>query len=184
PGEAVTAFGAPALLMERLIEHARHVEVQLLADRHGVIVWLGERDCSIQRRHQKLIEETPGPTVDGALRAKLGAAAVAVAAAAGYENAGTAEFLVAPDGSFVFLEMNTRLQVEHPVTEAVTGLDLVRWQLRIAAGEPLPLVQKDVTLRGHAIECRIYAEDPANSFFPSPGKLISWRAPAGPGLRL
>jgi len=183
-GEAVTAFGAPALLMERLIEHARHVEVQLLADRHGVIVWLGERDCSIQRRHQKLIEESPGPAVDGRLRAKLGAAAVAVAAAAGYENAGTAEFLVAPDGTFVFLEMNTRLQVEHPVTEAVTGLDLVALQLRIAAGERLPFAQDGVHASGAAIELRITAEDPFAGFVPQGGRIDFVREPSGPGIRM
>jgi len=183
-GEAVTAFGAPALLMERLIEHARHVEVQLLADRHGSIVWLGERDCSIQRRHQKLIEETPGPGVDGALRARLGAAAVAVAAAARYENAGTAEFLVASDGSFVFLEMNTRLQVEHPVTEAVTGLDLVALQLRIAAGERLPFAQDAIRPTGAAIELRITAEDPFAGFVPQGGRVDFVREPSGPGIRM
>jgi len=183
-GEAVTAFGAPALLMERLLQHARHVEVQLLADRHGTIVWLGERDCSIQRRHQKLIEETPGPTVDGALRAKLGAAAVAVAAAARYENAGTAEFLVAPDGSFVFLEMNTRLQVEHPVTEAVTGLDLVALQLRVAAGERLPFAQDGIRASGAAIELRITAEDPFAGFVPQGGRVDFVREPSGPGIRM
>ncbi|MEA2661754.1 MAG: acetyl-CoA carboxylase, biotin carboxylase subunit [Chloroflexota bacterium] len=183
-GEATTAFGAPALLLERLIEHARHVEVQLLADAHGGIVWLGERDCSVQRRHQKLIEETPGPGVDGALRERLGAAAVAVASAAGYVNAGTAEFLVAPDGAFVFLEMNTRLQVEHPVTELVTGLDLVALQLRIAAGERLPLAQSDVRRTGAAIELRITAEDPYGGFLPQGGRVAYVREPSGPGIRM
>ena len=183
-GEATTAFGAPALLMERLVEHARHVEMQLLADAHGAIVWLGERDCSVQRRHQKLIEETPGPSVDDALRAKLGAAAVKVATAAHYVNAGTAEFLVAPDGSFVFLEMNTRLQVEHPVTELVTGLDLVALQLRIAAGEPLPFAQDGIARRGAAIELRITSEDPFAGFLPQGGRIDFVREPSGPGIRM
>jgi acetyl-CoA carboxylase biotin carboxylase subunit len=183
-GEATSAFGAPALLMERLIEHARHVEVQVLADTHGAVVWLGERDCSIQRRHQKLVEETPGPAVDDALRAKLGAAAVTVASAASYVNAGTAEFLVAPDGSFVFLEMNTRLQVEHPVTELVTGLDLVALQLRIAAGERLPFGQDGIRRTGAAIELRITAEDPFAGFLPQGGRVDFVREPAGPGIRM
>jgi acetyl-CoA carboxylase, biotin carboxylase subunit len=183
-GEATTAFGAPALLMEQLIEHARHVEVQLLADAHGTVVWLGERDCSIQRRHQKLIEETPGPGVDDALRATLGAAAVAVASAAKYVNAGTAEFLVGPDGRFVFLEMNTRLQVEHPVTELVTGLDLVALQLRVAAGERLPFGQSEVRRSGAAIELRITAEDPFAGFLPQAGRVDFVRDPSGPGIRL
>jgi acetyl-CoA carboxylase biotin carboxylase subunit len=183
-GEATTAFGAPALLMERLIQPARHVEVQLLADARGAIVWLGERDCSIQRRHQKLIEETPGPAIGDALRAQLGAAAVKVAAAATYVNAGTAEFLVAPDGSFVFLEMNTRLQVEHPVTELVTGLDLVALQLRIAAGEPLPFGQDGVRRTGAAIELRITAEDPFAGFLPQGGRIDFVREPSGPGIRM
>ena len=183
-GEATTAFGAPALLLERLIEHARHVEVQLFADAHGTVVSLGERDCSIQRRHQKLIEECPGPGVDEALRAKLGAAAARIAAAAGYVNAGTAEFLVAPDGSFFFLEMNTRLQVEHPVTELVTGLDLVALQLRVAAGEPLGFGQADVRLSGAAIELRITAEDPFAGFLPQGGRVDFLRESGGPGIRM
>jgi acetyl-CoA carboxylase biotin carboxylase subunit len=183
-GEATTAFGAPALLLERLIEHARHVEVQLFADMHGTVVSLGERDCSVQRRHQKLIEESPGPGVDDALRAKLGAAAVKIAAAAGYANAGTAEFLVAPDGSFFFLEMNTRLQVEHPVTELVTGLDLVALQLRVAAGEPLGFAQGDVRRNGAAIELRITAEDPFAGFLPQGGRIDYLREPGGPGIRM
>jgi acetyl-CoA carboxylase biotin carboxylase subunit len=183
-GEATTAFGAPALLMERLIQPARHVEVQVLADAHGAIVWLGERDCSIQRRHQKLIEETPGPAIGDALRARLGAAAVKVASAATYVNAGTAEFLVAPDGTFVFLEMNTRLQVEHPITELVTGLDLVALQLRIAAGEPLPFVQDGIRRTGAAIELRITAEDPFAGFLPQGGSIDFVREPGGPGIRM
>jgi len=183
-GEATTAFGAPALLMERLIQPARHVEVQLLADTQGTVVWLGERDCSIQRRHQKLVEESPGPSVDAALRAKLGAAAVTVASAAKYVNAGTAEFLVAPDGSFVFLEMNTRLQVEHPVTELVTGLDLVALQLRIAAGDRLPFGQDGIHPTGAAIELRITAEDPFAAFLPHGGQVDFVREPAGPGIRM
>jgi acetyl-CoA carboxylase biotin carboxylase subunit len=183
-GEATSAFGAPALLMERLMEHARHVEVQLLADSHGTVVWLGERDCSIQRRHQKLIEETPAPGVDDALRAELGAAAVKIASAANYVNAGTAEFLVAPDRSFVFLEMNTRLQVEHPVTELVTGLDLVALQLRIAAGERLPFGQEGITRIGAAIELRITAEDPFAGFLPQGGHIDFVREPSGPGIRM
>ena len=183
-GEATTAFGAPALLLERLIEHARHIEVQLFADAHGTTVSLGERDCSVQRRHQKLIEESPGPHVDPELRAKLGAAAVKIAAAAGYVNAGTAEFLVAPDGSFFFLEMNTRLQVEHPVTELVTGLDLVALQLRVAAGEKLAIGQDDVRSRGAAIELRITAEDPYAGFVPQGGRIDLVREPSGPGIRM
>ena len=183
-GEATTAFGVPALLMERLMEHARHVEMQLLADAHGHAVRLGERDCSIQRRHQKLIEETPGPSVDEALREKLGEAALKIAAAANYVNAGTAEFLVAPDGSFVFLEMNTRLQVEHPVTELVTGLDLVALQLRIAAGERLPFGQEGITRTGAAIELRITAEDPFAGFLPQGGRIDYLREPSGPGIRM
>ncbi len=183
-GEATTAFGAPALLLERLIEHARHIEVQLFADTQGTVVSLGERDCSIQRRHQKLIEESPGPGVDDALRAKLVAAAVKIASAAGYLNAGTAEFLVAADGSFFFLEMNTRLQVEHPVTELVTGLDLVRLQLRVAAGEPLGFSQDDVRRDGAAIELRITAEDPFAAFLPQGGRVDFLREPSGPGIRM
>ena len=192
-GEATTAFGAPGgfaaegpppLLIERYLEGARHVEVQLIADDHGSVVWLGERDCSIQRRHQKLIEETPGPSVDAALRVRLGDAAVRIARAARYRNAGTAEFLVAPDGSFVFLEVNTRLQVEHPVTELVTGLDLVALQFRVAAGEPLPFAQDSVPCQGAAIECRITAEDAFAGFLPAAGRLGLVRLPAGPGVRV
>ncbi len=183
-GEAMTAFGASALLLERLIEHARHIEVQLFADAHGTVVSLGERDCSVQRRHQKLIEEAPGPAVDDALRAKVSAAATKIAAAAGYVSAGTAEFLVAPDGSIYFLEMNTRLQVEHPVTELVTGLDLVALQLRVAAGEPLGFGQDDVRRNGAAIELRITAEDPFGGFLPQGGRIEYLREPSGPGIRM
>jgi acetyl-CoA carboxylase biotin carboxylase subunit len=183
-GEAMTAFGAPAMLIERYIEHGRHIEMQILADDRGDVVWLGERDCSIQRRHQKLIEETPGPSVGDALRVRLGDAAVRIAKAAGYRNAGTCEFLVGPDGSFVFLEVNTRLQVEHPVTEMVTGLDLVELQLRIAAGEPLPFRQDDVRPQGAAIECRITAEDPRGGFLPAAGRVDLVREPSGPGIRV
>jgi acetyl-CoA carboxylase biotin carboxylase subunit len=183
-GEARTAFGEVGILLERYIEHGRHVEMQILADERGNVVWLGERDCSVQRRHQKLIEETPGPSVDPALRARLGDAAVRIAKAAGYRNAGTCEFLVAPDGSFVFLEVNTRLQVEHPVTEMVTGLDLVALQLRIAAGEPLPFEQADIAPKGAAIECRVTAEDPFNGFLPAGGRLELVRLPSGPGIRV
>jgi len=183
-GEATSAFGAPALLVERYLEGARHVEVQLIADQHGAVVALGERDCSIQRRHQKLIEETPAPSVDAQLRGRLISAATAIAVAARYVNAGTAEFLVTPDGGFVFLEVNTRLQVEHPVTELVTGLDLVALQLRVAAGERLPFSQREIRSQGAAIECRITAEDAYAEFLPSAGRLGMVRLPAGPGIRV
>lgn len=183
-GEATSSFGAPALLIERYLTGARHIEVQLIADDHGSVVSLGERDCSIQRRHQKLIEETPGPSVDDGLRARLGDAAVRIARAAGYRNAGTAEFLVSSDGTFVFLEVNTRLQVEHPVTELVTGLDLVALQFGVAAGGPLPFTQGSVERRGAAIECRITAEDAFAGFLPAAGRLGLVRLPAGPGIRV
>lgn len=184
--EAERAFGDPAIYVEKLIEHPRHIEIQLIGDRYGNIVHLGERECSIQRRHQKVIEECPSPLVAAhpEMRAEMGAAAVRVARAAGYSNAGTIEFLVDADRRFYFLEMNTRLQVEHPVTELVTGLDLVRLQLEIAAGAPLPFTQDDVRWQGAAIECRVYAEDPENQFFPSPGKITSLAEPSGPGVRL
>jgi acetyl-CoA carboxylase biotin carboxylase subunit len=183
-GEAAGAFGTSAMFVEKLIEHARHVEMQFLADGQGGVVWLGERDCSIQRRHQKLIEESPAPSVDAALREGLGDAAVRIARAAGYRNAGTAEFLVDVRGTFSFLEVNTRLQVEHPVTELVTGLDLVALQLRIAAGEPLPFAQSDVQRRGAAIECRVTAEDAHQGFLPATGRIALLREPAGPGVRV
>jgi acetyl-CoA carboxylase biotin carboxylase subunit len=182
--EAGAAFGNAAVYLERAIERPRHVEVQILADQHGNCVWLGERDCSIQRRHQKVLEESPSPAVGPELRARMGEVAVRAAQAAGYTNAGTVEFLLAPDGSFYFLEVNARLQVEHPVTEEVTGLDLVREQLRIAAGETLGYDQSAIQRRGYAVECRIYAEDPSAGFLPSTGRLVGYRPPAGPGVRV
>ncbi len=178
--EARTAFGDPTLLFERLVEGPRHVEVQLLGDRHGTVVPFVERECSIQRRHQKLIEETPSPSVTPALRRELAAAAAAMGRAVGYTSAGTMEFLLDRAGRFYFLEMNTRLQVEHPVTEAVTGVDFVKAQIEIAGGTRL---QVSDSWRGHAIECRIYAEDPERGFLPSPGRIAHLRAPAGPGIR-
>jgi len=177
--EAGAAFGSSHLLLERLVEGARHVEVQVFADTHGQVIHLGERDCSVQRRNQKVVEEAPSPAVDAALRARMGAAACAAAAAVGYEGAGTVEFLLGPDGAFYFLEMNTRLQVEHPVTEQVTGLDLVELQLRVALGEPLPFTQDDVQLSGHSIEVRLYAEDPAQGYLPQPGPVVLWQPPEG-----
>jgi len=182
-GEAGSAFGDASVYLERALLEPRHIEVQVLADAHGGIVHLGERECSIQRRHQKLVEECPSPFVDAVLRQRLGAAAVRVARAAGYVNAGTVEFLVDADRNFYFLEMNTRLQVEHPVTEMVTGIDLVREQLRVAAGEPLGYRQADVAWRGAAIECRINAEDPFAGWLPSPGTITGLRAPSGPWVR-
>jgi geranyl-CoA carboxylase alpha subunit len=177
--EAAKAFGDGRLILERALIDARHVEVQVLADRHGHVIHLGERDCSVQRRHQKIVEEAPSPAVDAALRERLGGAAIAVAREVGYAGAGTVEFLLERDGRFYFLEMNTRLQVEHPVTELLTGLDLVEWQFRIARGEPLSLRQDEVALRGHAIEVRLCAESPANDFLPGSGPVLDWHVPAG-----
>jgi 3-methylcrotonyl-CoA carboxylase alpha subunit len=181
--EAQRAFGDGRLLLEKAVQGARHVEVQVLADAHGNYVHLGERDCSLQRRHQKVVEEAPSPAVDEALRQRLGEAALAVARAAGYVNAGTVEFLLDAEGNFYFLEMNTRLQVEHGVTELVTGLDLVALQLLVAAGEPLPLRQQEVRLRGHAFQCRIYAEDPLAGYLPSAGLIAAFQPPQGEGIR-
>jgi 3-methylcrotonyl-CoA carboxylase alpha subunit len=182
--EAKGAFGDETIVLERFVERPRHVEVQVLADGHGGVIHLGERECSIQRRHQKVVEETPSPALAPGPRQALCAAGLAAARAAGYVNAGTVEFLLSPDGRFSFLEMNTRLQVEHPVTEAVTGLDLVRLQLEVAAGRPLPLAQEDVAPRGHALECRLYAEDPWNDDLPSPGRVLHLALPEGPGIRV
>jgi acetyl-CoA carboxylase biotin carboxylase subunit len=181
--EALRAFGDEEVYLERFIERPRHIEIQVLADEHGNCVYLGERECSVQRRHQKVIEEAPSAIVSPDMRRRMGETAVRVAQAAGYTNAGTVEFLVDAERNFYFLEMNTRLQVEHPVTELTTGLDLVQLQIRIASGEPLPFTQQDVQLRGHAVECRIYAEDPENNFMPSPGRITRLIAPAGPGVR-
>jgi acetyl-CoA carboxylase biotin carboxylase subunit len=181
--EAERAFGDREVYIEKAIVNPRHIEMQVLADEHGNTVYLGERECSIQRRHQKVLEESPSPIVDPDMRRRMGEVAVRVALAANYTNAGTVEFLVDREKNFYFLEMNTRLQVEHPVTELVTGLDLVHLQIRIAAGEKLPFRQEDVRLRGHAIECRIYAEDPDNNYFPSPGKITLLLSPSGPGIR-
>ena len=182
--EAGAAFGDASVYLERAIERPRHVEVQILADQHGNCVWLGERDCSIQRRHQKVLEESPSPAVSPELRQKMGEVAVRAAQAAGYTNAGTVEFLLAPDGNFYFLEVNARLQVEHPVTEEVTGMDLVREQIRVACGEPLGYDQSAIQRHGYAVECRIYAEDAAAGWVPSTGKLVGYRPPSGPGVRV
>jgi 3-methylcrotonyl-CoA carboxylase alpha subunit len=182
--EALSAFGDDRVLLEKYVERPRHVEVQLFGDTHGNVVHLFERECSIQRRHQKILEESPAPGLSGELRARLHDAAVLAGRAVGYVGAGTVEFLVAGE-SIYFLEVNTRLQVEHPVTETVTGTDLVAWQLKVARGEPLPLLQEQISSRGHAVEARVYAEDPAGGkFLPSLGTLLRWREPSGPGIRI
>jgi acetyl/propionyl-CoA carboxylase alpha subunit len=185
--EALSAFGDGTLYVERLIDRPRHVEIQVFADEHDRVVHLFERECSAQRRHQKVLEESPSPALSDRLREAMGEAAVAAARAAGYRNAGTVEFLLEGEGDgarFYFLEMNTRLQVEHPVTEALTGLDLVHAQLAVAAGEPLPWTQDAISRRGHAIECRVYAEDPSRDFLPQAGPLLVYREPRGPGIRV
>jgi acetyl-CoA carboxylase, biotin carboxylase subunit len=182
--EAQRAFGDDEIYLEKAIVNPRHIEMQVLADEHGNCVYLGERECSIQRRHQKVLEEAPSPAVDREMRRRMGEVAVGAAKAAAYTNAGTIEFLVDSESNFYFLEMNTRLQVEHPVTELVIGLDLIHLQIRVAAGEKLPFAQEDIQMRGHAIECRVYAEDPDNNFFPSPGQVTALREPSGPGIRI
>jgi acetyl-CoA carboxylase biotin carboxylase subunit len=182
--EAEAAFGDGTVYLEKFVENPRHIEVQILADKHGKIVHLGERDCSIQRRHQKLIEESPSPSLTPELRERICQSAVRVAQEAGYTNAGTVEFLLGRDGTFYFIEVNARIQVEHTVTELVTGIDLVQQQLRVAAGEHLSFDQKDIQFRGHALECRINAEDPDKDFQPSPGKIELFVPPGGPGVRL
>jgi acetyl-CoA carboxylase biotin carboxylase subunit len=181
--ESKRAFGDDEVYVEKAIINPRHIEMQVFGDEHGHVVYLGERECSVQRRHQKVLEEAPSPMVDEEMRRRMGEVAVRVAKAANYQNAGTVEFLVDQDRNFYFLEMNTRLQVEHPVTEIITGIDLVHLQFHVAAGEPLPFKQEDITIRGHAIECRVYAEDPDNNFFPSPGQITRLISPSGPGIR-
>ncbi len=182
--EADKAFGDRRLYLEKLIVEPRHVEIQILADQEGKVVHLGERDCSLQRRHQKVLEESPSPAVDEELRKKMGDTAARCAHAAGYYSAGTVEFLLDKDRNFYFMEMNTRVQVEHPVSEMVSGVDIIKEQIRIAVGEPISFSQDDITLSGHSIECRINAEDPANQFMPSPGKITGFHIPGGPGVRV
>ena len=182
--EAQAAFGSGAVYVEKVIESPRHIEIQVLGDEHGNIIHLGERECSLQRRHQKVLEEAPSPAVDPGLRKAMGEAAITAAKTVNYTNAGTIEFLVDQAGNFYFLEMNTRIQVEHPVTEWVTGVDLVKEQIRIAAGQPLRYTQEEVQWRGHAIECRINAEDPERGFLPSPGRILHYHAPGGFGVRV
>ena len=182
--EAEAAFGDPGIYLEKMIQSGRHIEIQLIGDSHGNVVHLGERDCSVQRRHQKLIEESPSPAITPAVRLEMGRTAVLGARKVGYQSAGTIEFLLDSDGNFFFMEMNTRIQVEHPVTEAVTGTDLVKAQIMAAAGEPLPFAQEDIVVRGHAIECRLNAENPDRGFIPSPGTIDSFHVPGGPGVRV
>ena len=182
--EAEKAFGDQRLYLEKMIIDPHHVEIQILADKHGNIVHLGERDCSLQRRHQKVVEESPSPAVDDDLRKRMGDMAIQCAKAVNYYSAGTIEFLLDEDKNFYFMEMNTRIQVEHPVTEMVSGVDVIKEQIRIATGEPLALKQEDIILRGHAIECRINAEDPANQYLPCPGKITGFHIPGGPGIRV
>jgi acetyl-CoA carboxylase biotin carboxylase subunit len=182
--EAEAAFGDPGIYLEKMIEGGRHIEIQLIADDHGNVVHLGERDCSVQRRHQKLIEEAPSPAIDDTLRHAMGAAAVRGARKVDYRSAGTIEFLLDADRNYYFMEMNTRIQVEHPVTEAVTGTDLVKAQILAGAGEPLPFRQDEIVVRGHAIECRLNAEDPERGFIPSPGTVETFHVPGGPGVRV
>lgn len=182
--EAEAAFGNPEVYMEKLIEEPRHIEVQLLLDEHGNGIYLGERDCSLQRRHQKVVEEAPSPVVTPEMRKMIGEAAVRGAKSVGYTNAGTIEFLLDKNGQFYFMEMNTRIQVEHPVTEMITGVDLIKEQIRIAAGEPLRIRQEDVRIEGYAIECRINAEDSTKNFMPSPGQIQFYNPPGGPGIRV
>ena len=182
--EAKSAFGDDSIYLEKCIERPRHIEFQVLADLHGNVLHAFERECSIQRRHQKIVEETPSTAVDPDLRERMGKTAVEVVRATGYTNAGTVEFLLDQHKNFYFLEVNARIQVEHPITEMVTGLDLVKWQIRVASGEKLTIRQEDLSQRGHAIECRIYAEDPANRFLPSLGKICFMKNPEGPGIRV
>jgi acetyl-CoA carboxylase biotin carboxylase subunit len=181
--EAEAAFKNPSVYLEKFIDRPRHVEVQILADSHGTVLHCWDRDCSLQRRHQKLVEEAPAPTLPLEVRSRLGEAAVRLARAAGYVNAGTCEFLVDAENNFYFIEVNARIQVEHPVTEMVTGLDLIKQQIRIAAGERLTIAQADIATQGHAFECRINSEDPDNEFRPSPGRITALRIPGGPGVR-
>jgi acetyl-CoA carboxylase, biotin carboxylase subunit len=183
-GEAEAAFGNGGIYIEKFVERPRHVEIQILADNFGNIVHLGERDCSIQRRHQKLLEEAPSPAVTPEIRAKMGAAAIAAAKSINYTGVGTVEFLLDKQGNFYFMEMNTRIQVEHPVTEMITGIDLIAEQIRIAQGYPLSFTQEQVTIKGHSIECRVNAEDPEHNFRPHPGKISGYLAPGGPGVRM